>query len=125
MRIASAGEAAAILAPYFEGADEERVAVLHLDGEGRLIGVTHELSGEPDSVPMPVRTILVSALRLGAEGIVVAHNHPSGDPSPSEADRDATRRLAEGCRALAIRLVDHLIFAAGAESRSMAEMGLL
>jgi DNA repair protein RadC len=124
MRIATAGDAAAILAPYFDGAVEERVAVLHLDAESHLIGVTHELTGGTDAVPMPIRTVLGSALRLGAEAIVVAHNHPSGDPTPSAADVEATRRLAEGCRALAIRLVDHLIFA-GAEPRSMAALGLL
>lgn len=125
MHIAKAQDAAAILAPYFDGAVQERVAVLHLDAERRLIGVTHEGSGGHEEVELPVRSILGAALRLGADALVVAHNHPSGDPSPSQADMDATRRLADACKALSVRLLDHLIFAGAGEMRSMAALGLL
>jgi DNA repair protein RadC len=124
MRIATAQDAATVLAPHFASAAEERVAVLHLGADCDLIAVTHEQAGNAREVALPIRSILASALRLGAEAIVVAHNHPSGDPSPSDADREATRRLADAARALAIRLVDHIIFAGG-ESRSMAALGLL
>jgi DNA repair protein RadC len=124
MRIATAQDAAAVLAPYFASAEQERVAVLHLGADRDLIAVTHEPSGDAREVELPIRSILASALRLGAEAIVVAHNHPSGDPSPSAADCDATRRLADAARTLAIQVVDHIIFAGG-DSRSMAALGLL
>ena len=57
-------------------------------------------------------------------GWSIAHNHPSGDPSPSRADIEATRRLAEAAAALGIRLHDHLIFAGG-DCRSFRALGLL
>ena len=71
-----------------------------------------------------MRAIFAAGLRHGAEGLVIAHNHPSGDPEPSRADIEATRRLADVAAALGIRLHDHLIFAGG-ECRSFRELGLL
>ena len=71
-----------------------------------------------------MRAIFAAALGHDAAGMVIAHNHPSGDPRPSRADRDATRRLAETAPALGISLHDHLIFAGGG-CRSFRELGLL
>jgi DNA repair protein RadC len=125
MRIVNGQDAAALLAPYFEGAQEERVVLVHLDANQGLIGVTIELTGGSDEVELPIRAILASALRLGSAAIIVAHNHPSGDGAPSEADLAATRRLADVARATGIRLFDHLIFAAGAECSSLRALGLI
>jgi DNA repair protein RadC len=108
----------------FASAEAERIVVIHLDVEQKLLGLTVEAAGEADDVELPVAAIAASALRLGAEGIVVAHNHPSGNPEPSEADRDATRRLAEVVRSIGVRLVDHLVFGGG-ETRSFRAMGLV
>ena len=124
MRVATLDKAVALLAPLFAGADEERVAAIHLGADRRLIAVTLEGSGGAEEVPLPVAGLLGSALRLGAASLIVAHNHPSGDPSPSLRDREATRQLAEAARAAGLRLLDHIILAGG-EARSMAEMGLL
>lgn len=124
MRIATPQDAAALLAPFFEGAEAERVVAMHLSAEQQLLGVTLEQVGDAEEVALPVRAILGSALRLGAEGLLVAHNHPSGNPDPSAADRDATRRLAEALGAMGVRLIDHLVFAGG-DLRSMAALGLL
>jgi DNA repair protein RadC len=124
MRIATAEDAARILAPMFAAADAERIVVIHLDSEQGLLGMTVEAAGEADDVPLPVAAIAASALRLGAEGIVVAHNHPSGNPEPSEADREATRRLADVVRSIGVRLIDHLVFGGG-ETRSFRAMGLV
>jgi DNA repair protein RadC len=71
-----------------------------------------------------VRRILEDALRLGAHGMVVAHNHPSGDPQPSADDVASTRELSETAARLGIRLHDHLIFAGG-EAVSLRSLGLL
>ena len=124
MRITTADEAAALLRPLFEGAEEERVAVLHLGAEREAIGVTLEGSGGAGDVEVPVGAIVRSALRLGAATLIVAHNHPSGDPAPSAEDVAATRQLADAAAAVGLRLVDHLVFA-GAEMRSFAGLGLL
>jgi DNA repair protein RadC len=124
MRIATLQDAATVLSPFFEGAEAERVVAMHLSAGQELLGVTLEEVGGRDEVALPVRAIVASTLRLGAAGLLVAHNHPSGDPEPSAADRDATRRLADALGALGVRLVDHLVFAGG-DLRSMAAMGLL
>ncbi len=59
---------------------------------------------------MPVRPIIADALRLGTTGLLLSHNHPSGDPSPSRNDIVATHQLARAAEALGIRVHDHLIF---------------
>jgi DNA repair protein RadC len=71
-----------------------------------------------------VRDILADALRLGSAGVIVAHNHPSGDARPSDADYRATRKLARAGEAIDLAVLDHLIFA-GLDCISMRRMGLL
>ncbi|HEV2865438.1 MAG TPA: JAB domain-containing protein [Allosphingosinicella sp.] len=124
MIIATAREAADLLAPIFAGAEGEKLAILHLDEQRTLISIEEMPVESSDSVPLPVRAILDSALRLGGRGVVIAHNHPSGDPEPSRADLEATRRLAQTALNLGIEVHDHLIFAGGA-CRSFRELGLL
>ena len=121
--IRTAADAAALAEPLLAGAEGERIVVLHLDGERRVLALS-DYAGEAAHVELPMRRIIEEALRLGAEGMVVAHNHPSGDPEPSEADLSATRELAATARSLGIALHDHLIFAGG-EWRSLRQMGLL
>jgi DNA repair protein RadC len=122
--IVTAQDAAELLAPLFADKAGERVAVLHLDAARCLIALDERLAAGPDGVGLPMRDIFRAALDHGAVGLVIAHNHPSGDPRPSPADVEATRLLAETAASLGIRLHDHLIFAGGA-CRSFREMGLL
>jgi DNA repair protein RadC len=102
----------------------EELRVAHLDEEGQVLGLSAGAGGDPAKVDLPVREIVRDALALGARALLLAHNHPSGDPTPSSADKAATRRLADAAKSLDIRLLDHLIFA-GAHCRSFREMGLL
>jgi DNA repair protein RadC len=124
MIIGTAAQAAALLAPVFASGEGERVAVLHLGEDRRLIGLTFEGVGEASDVELPIGAILSSALRLQARSIVVAHNHPSGNPAPSASDEAATRALAAAAAGMDIRLCDHLIFAGG-ECSSFRSLGLL
>jgi DNA repair protein RadC len=124
MLVRTAQDAVNLLSPFFADRESEGVAVLHLTGEGRLLATTFSEAGGVDEVELPIRDILAAALRMGADAFIVAHNHPSGDASPSEADIAATRRLGEAARSAGLRLFDHLIFAGG-EFRSLREMGLL
>lgn len=110
--------------PHFFGADEEKMAVLHLGIRKNLLAVDAEYVGSKEYIDFPIRKIIARAFENEAVGLVIAHNHPSGDPRPSRADIRATRRLAETADALDIRLHDHLIFA-GADCRSFRELGLL
>lgn len=124
MAIVTARDAADLLAPLFAGAEGEKLAVLYLDRERRVIAVDAHAVAEADEIALPMRAIFTAALRCEAVGMVIAHNHPSGDPRPSRADKAATRRLAETAAALGIVLHDHLIFA-GDECGSFRQLGLL
>jgi DNA repair protein RadC len=124
MLIGTARIAADLLAPLFASAQAETVAVIHLDLERRLLALTIEEAGSEAEVELPIRSILAKALRIGSDAIVVAHNHPSGDPTPSAADESATRALAEAAAGVDIRLHDHLIFGGG-ECRSFRSLGLI
>ena len=113
-----------LLAPLFAPAEREMVAVIHLDRDHRLLAIAVEQAGGEDEVELPIRAILTKALRIGAEAIIVAHNHPSGNPDPSSADEAATRALATAAAAADIRLYDHIIFGGG-DCRSFRSLGLL
>ena len=124
MIIGTVAQAAELLAPFFSSSRNEAVTVLHLGQQQQLIAVTVEAPGRRDEVELPIASILSNALRLGAAAIVIAHNHPSGDPTPSSADEAATRALAGAAAAVELRLHDHLVFGDGAY-RSFRSLGLL
>lgn len=123
MIINTARDAADLLVPMFDSCESEKLVAAHLDSGQRLIR-TVEREGEGDAVDLPIREIIADALRLGAHALIVAHNHPSGDPTPSEADLSATRRLAETADSMGLCLYDHFIVAGG-DCRSLRAMGLL
>jgi DNA repair protein RadC len=124
LRIETAGEAATLLAPTFHGAAGKRLAILYLDGERVVLGLSETRLGEAAAPGLPIQPIIADALRLGAASLILAHNHPHGDPMPSEADRVATRELVTVTTELGIRVQDHLIFA-GVHFRSFRDLGLL
>lgn len=104
------------------GSSECAVA-LFLDSRNCIIGELR-IDGGPDSVPLSPRAVVLRALLVGAAGVVLAHNHPSGDVSPSRSDIDVTHALAIALQAVDVRLLDHLVLAAGAWT-SMRERGIL
>jgi len=75
-------------------------------------------------VDFPLRKIIIDAATHGSAGIVMAHNHPSGDPRPSESDFRVTRRLARAAEALDCTVLDHLVFA-GEQCTSLRRLGYL
>ena len=103
--------------------NEESLWVAHLDDEARCLHLSRHL-GDASGVDFPLRDIVVDAARHGSVSILLAHNHPSGDPRPSVADLRATRRLASVAEALDCNLLDHLIFAS-TECTSMRRLGYL
>ena len=86
----------------------EILRIIHFDRHRQVLGIA-EYSGDVAHVVMPMRDIIGEALRLGSAGLLLSHNHPSGDPTPSRADIDVTRRLIRAAEALDIRVHDHLI----------------
>jgi DNA repair protein RadC len=102
----------------------EVAAFAYLDADQRLLGIRHARSVSVDTLELPVRDVAADALAFGARGMVMAHNHPGGDPTPSNADRDATRLLARALDPLGVRLLDHLVIAEGG-TVSFRSLGLL
>lgn len=102
---------------------QESLWVAHVDEETRCLHLSrHE--GDETGALFPLRTIIADAAELGSAGIVLAHNHPSGDPRPSDSDCRCTRRLATAAEALDCAVLDHLIFGGG-ECTSLRKLGLL
>lgn len=101
----------------------EMVGVAYFDPEWRLLGMRHR-AGTIRAVTLPVRILAHDAFAFDAAHIMLAHNHPSGDPTPSPADLALTRSMARGLEALGIRLVDHLILA-GDATVSLRALGIL
>lgn len=117
---AAAGQ---LVADSVAGEQVEVAAFAYCDRAGRVLGVRHARGGA-DAVDLPVRRVAIDALSLDAAVVVMAHNHPQGEPWPSRADRDATRRLSDALRALGVRLHEHLVVGAG-EAWSFRAAGLL
>jgi DNA repair protein RadC len=103
----------------------ETLWVAHVDDSARCIHVGCYAEGQEGAVDLPIRQIIADAARFGSAGILLAHNHPSGDPAPSAADCRATRTLARAAEAIDVAVVDHLIFAHAGQCRSLRRMGLL
>jgi len=109
----------------FSAADPSRetLFVAYLDRTARSIHQSRH-DGDTGAVEWPLRAILLEAARCNCAGLMVAHNHPSGQCAPSPSDLAATRRLASAAEAIDVTLVDHLLFA-GADCISFRRLGYL
>jgi DNA repair protein RadC len=97
------------LAPIAKGLEVEKFWVLCLNRKNRLKKMVEVTAGTATGSLVHPREAFRAAIQHGATAIVCAHNHPSGDPAPSSADIQVTRRLREAAQAIDIELVDHLI----------------
>ena len=90
---------------------EERVFVLPLDGNGKVLAepILVSVGHEDGTAQFDAGTIFREALKAGAEEIIIAHNHPSGNLTPSKDDIAATAKLSEAAALLGVPLIDHLI----------------
>jgi len=120
----SAADAAAWLMPKISHLRKEQFIVLLLDGKNRLIRQVRISEGSLTSSVVHPREAFLPAVRASAASVIFAHNHPSGDPSPSSEDIAVTAQLREAGRILGINVLDHLIIGAGVY-RSLAEEGRL
>ena len=112
------------LAPRLSHLRCECFYVLYLDTKGRLLHEQEVSRGTLSSSLVHPREVFAPALVRRAAAIVVAHNHPSGDPEPSADDRTTTRRLQRAGRLLGIELLDHVVVGAG-RFTSFLEQGWL
>jgi DNA repair protein RadC len=92
---------------------KEHVRALYLDVKNRLIREEVVSMGGLSSSPLHPREVIRPALLCNAAGIILAHNHPSGDPEPSPGDLEITARVKEACRLMEMELLDHIIVGEG------------
>lgn len=104
--------------------DREAFTVLWLDNQHRLISHDTLFLGTINSITVHPREVVKSGLKINAAAAVLAHNHPSGEAEPSQADRLMTERLKQALELVDIRLLDHLVVG-GMDIVSFAERGWL
>lgn len=123
-RIGSPEAAAALVRPLMTGRDRERCLLVNLDAKHRLLAIATVSVGTAEHTFMGPREVFRDALLAGASAIVLAHNHPSGDATPSADDRQVTRRLAQAGATLGVDVLDHLVVG-DPEWVSLARLGVL
>jgi DNA repair protein RadC len=124
------GSATAV-AEYFQEdarAIREWFRVLYLNAKNEVILNKLEFLGTVDSSPVYPREVIVTALQVGASCLILAHNHPSGDPLPSYCDREITKAIVFAAATMGIKVLDHVIVGASkpgekAPFYSMADKG--
>ena len=104
--------------------NHEVFEILHLDVKHRLIARQTVAVGTLDRALVHPREVFTGALLNGSAAIILVHNHPSGDPSPSTQDSALTQRLAQGARILGIPILDHVVVAAEGFA-SLGRLGLV
>lgn len=95
--------------------ETEQFRVLYLDRKNVIIADEEQAKGTVDHVPVYPREVAKRALELNASALILVHNHPSGDPTPSQADIDMTGQVLSACTALGMTLHDHLIIGKSTE----------
>lgn len=106
------------------GLATERLRILYLNAANRLLADEVAVEGSVNAARVVPRAIMRRALDLGATALILVHNHPSGDPTPSRDDVEATRRIAAAAGALDICIHDHIIVG-GTNWNSFRGLGLL
>jgi DNA repair protein RadC len=124
----SSGEAAIeFFRAYYrrEALPNERVLALLLNNRNQIIGLARVSEGGIHGAALTPADVLRPAIAAGARAVILAHNHPSGDPTPSPEDVVMTRNVYEACEVVGVPLLDHVIIATGGRATSMLEQGLL
>jgi DNA repair protein RadC len=124
LRVRDAASAWRALRPGLDGLEHEELHAAYVDRRGRLLHVRALTRGSPQFTIVDPAQVLRPAVQLGAAGVVLAHNHPSGDPTPSAQDVATTSRVQQAAEVLNIRLLDHLVLGGG-RFVSLAEQGHL
>jgi DNA repair protein RadC len=112
------------LAPKFSELTQEQFLVILLNAKNHVIDVECVTKGTLTSSLVHPREIFKSAIKRSAHAVILAHNHPSGDPTPSREDREVTRRLIQAGKLIGIEVLDHLVIGDGRYT-SFRENGML
>ena len=123
-QLRSPADAAAVLGEYFEGRDREEFVVAFLDTANTITGLHVASVGGLAAAIVEPRQVFKAAVLANAAAILLAHNHPSGNPEPSREDIAVTKQLVEAGKLMGIPVHDHLILA-GHSYTSLAKRGLM
>lgn len=123
-RVFDTESAVELFAPKFLGRSTEAVALMLLDTRGRLLYNDVLTEGSISAVPIYIRRMLELCISYDAQNVMLAHNHPSGNPCASRNDLVATRQVQMALDAIDATLLDHIIVA-GADYLSFADCGIL
>lgn len=104
--------------------EKELFRILFLDRKNKLIADEIQQEGTVDHTPVYPREVIKRALELGASAIILVHNHPSGDPTPSRSDIEMTQRILDAGKPVGIAVHDHLVIGTG-EHASFKSLGLI
>lgn len=99
-----------LLKATFHDLDREHFKVVHLNVKNQVLKVETTSIGILNSSPVHPREVFKEAIKMNSAGMILTHNHPSGDPSPSKDDLQLTTRLQEAGMILGIQIIDHVIF---------------
>lgn len=117
-------EASAYLQLKYQDLDHEVFAVIYLSQRHRMITIDELFRGTIDGVSVYPREVVKSVLQHNAAAVMFVHNHPSGEPEPSQADERITARLIDALKTIDVRVLDHVVVAKGGVV-SFAKRGLL
>jgi DNA repair protein RadC len=99
-----------LLKASFQDLDREHFKVVHVNTKNQVLKIETTAIGILSSSPVHPREVFKEAVRMSSAGLILTHNHPSGDPSPSQDDLLLTTRLREAGEILGIQVIDHVIF---------------
>lgn len=123
--ISTAEDVVAMCGPQLRGLDREHFWALALNTKNRLLRIFEVSVGSLNASIVHPRELFKHAVRVSAASVIAVHNHPSGDPTPSGADIQLTRRLVKAGDVLGIELLDHVIVGDGGGHVSMRELGMM
>ena len=123
--IATPEDVVTLFAPRVRGLDREHFWALALNTKNRLLRTVEVSVGSLNASIVHPRELFKDAVRASAASVVVVHNHPSGDPTPSGADIQLTRRLVKAGDVLGIEVLDHVVIGDGGEYSSLRDLGLM
>jgi len=123
--VSRAEDVVRLCASQFRGSDREHFWALALNTKNQLLRTVEVSVGSLNASIVHPRELFKEAVRLSAASVVVVHNHPSGDPTPSGADIQLTRRLVKAGDVLGIEVLDHVVIGDSGEHASLRDLGLM
>ena len=123
--IVSLEDALAIMHKLTDDSPSERFIVMHVNAKNSILGVEVVAQGGVSGACLRPVEVIRSAIIRNASAIIVGHNHPSGDPTPSQEDVEMTHMLVGACKVVGIPLLDHVIVTASGGYCSLVERGVV